>query len=92
MTSPACTRDLTCYRNDGHDGPHAYPNDTRPRPVAHVIIPEALRVKGKVLERCGVRGCHRRIVVVHGGEGGRYWRHVGTRPVEFSMADLRGFG
>lgn len=33
MSEP-CQRDLACYRNDGHDGNHAYPTpDTRPQPA-----------------------------------------------------------
>lgn len=26
--TPACQADMKCYRNDGHDGPHAYPDGT----------------------------------------------------------------
>ena len=34
-STPACTSDLACFRNDGHTGDHAYATpDTGPQPVA----------------------------------------------------------
>lgn len=32
--TPACSADLACYRNDGHDGEHAYADGRNPEPVA----------------------------------------------------------
>jgi len=60
-STPACTSDLACFRNDGHAGDHAYATpETVPQPVAtpaplanlessDQATPALLDVRGEVL-------------------------------------------